>query len=127
MRTKWTSCIILSWLWAGSSQNQGFLWAYRRDSIFSQLNQVHLTLPLQRHSRTYNGSLFPPLDSFSLWQSIQSESEYRVIDYSFFCSTGYSLQFIGKEIGSKREYNLLKDTQHLLPLSMMRLGETSKM
>lgn len=40
---------------------------------------------------------------------------------------GHSLQFLGIEIGSKREYHLFKDTQHLPALCMMEAGEPSKM
>lgn len=40
---------------------------------------------------------------------------------------GHSLQFLGIEIGSKREYNLFKDTQHLSTLCLMEAGKPSKM
>lgn len=40
---------------------------------------------------------------------------------------GNFLQFLGIKIGSNREYNLFKDTQHLPALYMMEAGESAKM
>lgn len=120
--TRWTSSIILSWLWAGSSQNQGFLWACRRDSILSQLTSFATVT----QESVIILSFFPWIASPFGNQSNQNLNT-KPWNVAHVCPTGHSLQFIGKEIWSKREYNLLQKTQHLPAMYIMRLGETSKM
>lgn len=79
------------------------------------------------HQRVYNNSFFLPPDCFSFGNQSNQNLNTKPRNVALLCRTGHSLQFIVKEIRSKREYNLLQKAQHLLALYMMRLGETSQM
>lgn len=96
------------------------------EELPSSLSSTKSTLPFLCNSCSgvYNRLLFPALDCIFLWQLIWP---IRIWMQSLFvylkeCAMGYYFQFIGMRTGSKREYNLHKDTKHLPALCMVGAG-----